>query len=242
MIARAEGAQRPRSHRWPIPTAVVVPVLDRPHRVVPLLESLACATAEPWRAVFVVDADDTDELDAVNEALDLYPVQVVGVAPGTCYAAKINAGADATDEPCIFQAADDLCFHPEWLTRAQARLRNRVHVVGTNDLYNPRVMHGKHSTHSLFTREYVDEFGTIDQPGLVMHPGYPHAYADDEAVQTARHRRMFATCRDSIVEHLHPFAGKADEDWVYLKGRSLDQAGQAVYEQRRYLWTRQFGP
>lgn len=225
----------------PHPTAVIIPVLDRPHRVTPLLESLAAATPEPWRAVFVVDGDDDDELAAVLDAEAAgFPILHVPVLPGTCYGAKINAGVLASSEPVLFQAADDLKFHPEWLTRAQSRLSDRVHVVGTNDLYNQRVVHGKHSTHSLFTRQYVMERGTIDQPGLAMHPGYPHAYVDDEFVQTARHRRAFKMARDAIVEHLHPFAKKAPEDWVYLKGRALDDAGRAVYEERRHLWNRHF--
>lgn len=240
--ASLEGRPRP-----PLATAILVPVLGRPQNVAPLLESIAENTPEPWRVVFILDDDDDDEAAAVSCAQrrlqrDPWPILAVTVPAGTCYAAKINEGARATDEPCLFQGADDLRFHPGWLTRAQARLNGRVHVVGTNDLYNPRVIHGKHSTHSLVTREYVNTWGTIDEPGLVMHPGYPHAYCDDEFVQTARSRRAFAMARDAVVEHLHPFAGKAMTDATYLKGRGLDNAGRAVYESRRSLWTRQFGP
>lgn len=239
---RPERVQRLDQTRTALPTAILVPVLGRPHRAAPLVESIEAATPEPHLTLFIADADDDDEIAAVRQVRAQWPetVRLITVKSGMCYAAKINAGIDATDEPVLFQAADDLAFHPAWLERAQARLSARVHVVGTNDLYNPRVVHGKHSTHSLFTREYVEKHGTIDEPGKFMHPGYGHAYSDDEAIQTARHRRAFATARDSIVEHLHPFAGKADDDWVYLKGRSLDDAGKAVYEARKSLWTRQF--
>lgn len=240
MSTRADLAREFRRPSGTIlPTAVIVPVLGRPHRVDPLLASLAGATPEPWHAVFVCDDDDDDERAALRGLVG-DQLSIVVVPSGTPYGAKINAGVLACDEPVLFQAADDLKFHPEWLTRAQSRLGHRCHVVGTNDLYNHRVVHGKHSTHSLFTREYVERFGTIDQPGLAMHPGYPHAYVDDEFVQTARHRRAFKMARDAVVEHLHPFAKKAPEDWVYLKGRGLDDAGRAVYESRRHLWCREF--
>jgi hypothetical protein len=46
-------------------------------------------------------------------------------------------------------------------------------------------MAGRHSTHSLVTRDYVERFGTIDEAGVVLHEGYPHEFVDDEFVQTA---------------------------------------------------------
>ena len=47
-------------------------------------------------------------------------------------------------------------------------------MVGTNDLTNKRTIRGRHSTHSLVTRDYAD-LGTIDgQPGPLFQ-GYHHA-------------------------------------------------------------------
>lgn len=216
------------------PVAIIVPVLGRPQRVEPLLASIAAATPGAHSVLFVADDDDTIELGELARC----GASWITSEPGACYARKVNLGIAATAEPVIFQAADDLHFHAGWNERAQARYANRrIHVVGTNDLYNPRVVHGRHSTHSMVSRAYIEQHGTIDEPGKLMHEGYGHCYCDDEMVQTARFRRAYATARDSIVEHLHPYAAKADEDWVYARGRSFDEQGRRVYEQRRRLWT-----
>lgn len=211
---------------------VLVPMLHRAHRVEPLLETIT-STAPEARVVFVCSPGDTDVLQAVA---DLEHITVPGPNPGD-YARKINAGVRHTSEPLVFMAADDLKFHPGWLEAATARLDDGIGVVGTNDLGSKRVMAGQHSTHSLVTREYVDRFGTIDQPGVALHEGYPHEYVDDELVQTAMRRNAWAFASDSIVEHLHPSWGKAPSDELYDQQGARMRAGYQLYRKRRRLWT-----
>lgn len=212
---------------------VIIPVLRRPHRVAPLLESLVAATPEPHRVLFVCDPDDGAERDAVDAA----GAERIDVAAN--YAGKINAGYRATTEPLMFLAADDVHFHPHWLERAVACLNDpAIGVVGTNDLGNPRVMAGLHATHSLVTRDYVDRFGTIDEVGKVLHESYPHEYVDTEFVETAKARCAWAFARDSIVEHLHPHWGKAPTDALYDAHPQRMQAGARIFKRRRYLWER----
>src|SRR5690606_39212978 len=134
------------------------------------------------------------------EALDRAGADFTTVPPGTSYAAKINAGYAATDETIYFQAADDLVFHDGWYEAALRLLWHPCHVVGTNDLGNPAVKRGKHSTHSLFTREYIEtRGGTMDMgPGVVMYPGYAHEYCDNEFVAVAKRRGAFKFAYDSV--------------------------------------------
>jgi hypothetical protein len=98
-------------------------------------------------------------------------------------------------------------------------------------------MAGDHSTHSLVTREYVDKFGTIDEPGVVLHEGYHHEFVDDEFVQTAMFRGMWAFAEDSHVEHLHPNWNKAPSDRLYRMQRRRMRLGKRVYAERKHLWT-----
>ena len=215
--------------------AIIAPVLRRPHRVLPLLESIEEHTPKPYRVVFACTTGDDAELDAVRSAgadhLEVGPWRPLGD-----YARKINAGVAATTEELIFLAADDLAFHPRWLEEAVAKLDAGIGVVGTNDLGNPRVMRGEHATHSLITRAYA-ELGTIDEPDKVLHEGYPHEFVDDEFVATARHRNAFAFAEASIVEHLHPHWGKAATDPLYDAFASRLKRGRRVFERRRRLWT-----
>jgi glycosyltransferase involved in cell wall biosynthesis len=210
--------------------AILVPVLRRPHRVRPLLDSIAAATPEPYRVLFICDPDDAAEIAAIEEA------QGKLIICAGNYAAKINMAVDLTTEPLIFLGADDLHFHEGWLGAAKAKLGPGIGVVGTNDLCSKRVMRGEHSTHSLVTREYVER-GTIDEPGKLLHEGYLHEFVDDELVATAKHRGAYVHAHGSIVEHLHPMAGKAPMDELYERQRSRMRFGRRLFRLREPLWS-----
>lgn len=216
--------------------AIIVPVLRRPHRVVPLMESVAAATPKPYRLLFVATNDDHAEVSALEAAgADFLTID----APGT-YARKINLGARSSTERLLFSAADDLDFHRGWLEAAESHFVAGVEVVGTNDLGNPRTMEGVHSTHTLFTRRYIDDVGGVidGSKGDVLHEGYPHEYCDDEFVGTAKARGVYAHALDSRVEHLHYLWGKGEDDETYRLGRSKTAVGRRIFMRRRRLWER----
>lgn len=213
--------------------AVIVPVLGRPHHIAPLVESLA-GTPEA-HVVFGCSPGDIEVIATIKDlGHDMFIVD--GPKPGD-YARKINTGYRLTDEPHLFLGASDIRFHDGWYTAATAEIEGRVGVVGTNDLGSRRVMAGNHSTHSLVTRKYVDDLGTIDRAGQVLHEEYPHEFVDDEFVQTAMHRNAFAFAFDSIVEHLHPAWGKAPTDALYEQTPLRMRQGRRIYRRRQRLWT-----
>lgn len=210
--------------------AIVVPVLNRPANVAPLIASVAAATPEPYRLLFVANDDDTAELAALEQA---GADHLVVPAIRRSWAQKINDGYRATTEPWVFTGADDIDFRPDWFERALAWADDTTGVIGTNDLWNPRVMTGAHSTHSLVRRTYADEHGTVDQLGVVLHEGYPHQFADDELVQTAMARGAYCHAFDSIVRHLRPAHG---DDATYRLGEASHPPGKRLFLTRRRLW------
>lgn len=213
--------------------AILVPMLGRPHRIVPLLASIRAATPEAF-VLFLVTPDDSQ---VRREVIRVGCEQLsVPRRPTGDYARKINTGYRATTQPHLFTAADDLHFHPGWYEAAVAKLAPGVGVVGTNDLGSPRVMAGDHSTHSLVTREYAD-LGTIDEPGKIYHEGYVHEWVDDELVGTAKRRGAWAFAFDARVEHLHPNWGKSPTDKMYANQRARMRAGHATYIKRSRLWS-----
>lgn len=219
---------------------VIVPVLRRAHRVAPLIESLHAATPEPHRVVFVASANDRPMIDEVLRVAELMPdglsLEVLAPSKVGDYARKINYVAASSAEPFLFLGADDLHFHPGWYPAARALLGDGIGVVGTQDLApTDRARTGQHATHFLVAREYVDR-GTIDEPGKLLHEGYPHEYVDDEFVGTAKKRKAWAFAADSIVEHLHPSWGKAPRDPLYDAQRQRMSAGRAVLRRRQHLW------
>jgi hypothetical protein len=209
-------------------TAVIVPVMWRPQHAAPFMASLRASTGLA-RAYAVANEDDDAAIGAWRDA----GADVI-TGPVTTFAEKVNLGAGKTAEPWLFLAGSDVAFHPGWLDHAQGAAQGgRFHVIGTNDLGNPRVQSGEHATHLLIRRSYVDELGASwDGPGVVCHEGYGHMFVDDEIVEVARRRGVFAPALGSRVEHLHPAWKKGDMDEVYELGLSHWNADKALFGKR----------
>jgi hypothetical protein len=219
--------------------AVLVPVLGRPANAAPLAESLAAST-DRARLVFVCTWADLDQISAVAETGAEAILADWQPGPGD-YARKIQVGYDATDEPLVLLGADDLRFRPGWL-EAVERVAEEfdVGVVGTNDLGNPVVVRGEHSTHPVVRRCYIDSRGgVVDYPGMVYWPGYDHNGVDVELVETAKARGCYAHAHDAIIEHLHPLWRKAEEDATYRKGMTRARQDHRLVEARRRIWERE---
>jgi hypothetical protein len=215
---------------------VAVPVLNRPKRAQPVAASLTeSQQAVPLRLLFVCTKADTAELQAVRATGHDYIT--LKWHPGD-YSRKINLAATMLqdNEEWLFTGADDLFFHPGWADHALAcAARFKQQVVGTNDLGNPSVKRGHHSTHSLIHRDYI-ETGTIDTPGHIYHEGYSHNWCDVEMIETAKARRQFVFCGRARVEHLHPHWHKAEMDATYTKGLAEFKADRRLFNQRRRMW------
>jgi hypothetical protein len=97
-------------------------------------------------------------------------------------------------------------------------------------------MAGEHSTHSLVTREYADNWGTIDGPGQILCEAYPHEYCDDELVGTAKWRNAWAWA-DARVLHEHPnWRSDVPVDEVYAGQRRRMAIGRRIFNRRRHRW------
>jgi hypothetical protein len=206
---------------------ILTPVLARPHRVEPLLESIRETTPEPYRVLFICDPSDTAEREAVAKA-DAEELTV-----GGSWARKVNVGVTATSERLIFAGADDLNFRAGWFEAAKRRIEEGAQVVGVNDLIRRR---RDHATHFLMTRSYAQR-PTIDGRRGPCFEGYSGWYVDDELIATARKRDCYAYAQDSHVEHLHPSARKAPDDATYRKARGFIRQDKRRFERREPLWT-----
>jgi hypothetical protein len=135
--------------------------------------------------------------------------------------------------------SDDILFHPGWFDAClavAARIPGGACVVGTNDLCNPRVKSGHHSTHPLVNRDYIACGGVIDDPTRVLPEVYGHWFVDDEFVQTAQFRGTYVHAHDALVEHFHPAFGKAENDATYDLSKETVAADRALFNRRRSLW------
>jgi hypothetical protein len=208
-------------------TAVLVPAM-RFKNAERFMASLRASTG--LATVYAIAAPGEDEAEAAwREA----GAEVLMTSQGTTFATRMNAGYSLTTEPWVFVTGDDVTFRAGWLDHAQAVAGDRFHVVGTNDLSNPRVTSGEHATHMLIRRSYIDETGASwDGPKNVCHEGYRHWYVDDEMVLASKQRNVWAMALGSVVEHHHPLFGKADNDEVYELGQSFSAQDRKLFEER----------
>lgn len=213
---------------------VLIPVLDRPAAAAPVVASIRSSTPHA-RILFLCSPGDDAEIAAAL-ATGANVTVVPWQAGSGDWARKQNHGFRDGVEEWVFLGADDLVFHSGWFYACirQHEIAGAC-VVGTNDLGNARVVAGRHSTHSLVHRDYL-ECGTIDEDGLIVHEGYDHQFADDEFVQTAIARGTYAHAGDARVEHLHPNWGKAQDDATYRKGQQQFAQDRVLFERRQQFW------
>lgn len=214
---------------------ILIPALDRPHRVAPLVESIAATCPDDTRAIFILDHGDKAEFEAVNEAIIAHDPLVGVMFCDGGYPRKINRGALAfrNDADLFFLGADDLEFQPGWYRSAKAPIYGETQVIGVNDLI-PRTR--DHQTHFLLSRDYLNR-GQIDgEPGL-LHEGYEHCCTDDELIAVAKYRGAYAYAEKACVKHLHPMVGEPT-DHVYEKGMSSLKGDRRRFHRREKLWKR----
>jgi len=220
--------------------SIVIPVLNRPHRAAAVATSIFSNTEVEIELFFVCTPGDTAEIDAclgTGEEIIVTPWQA---GPGD-FAKKQNLAYTHTTAPYILLAADDLDFEPGWDTRALAVARRSLAgVIGTQDDANPLVKKGRHSTHPLVSRDYIDTVGGTwhDGPGIVYHEGYAHQYVDTELVAAAMNRGEWAFAHTSVVRHLHPMyphrgIGRTPMDDTYRKALEDAHADKTLYLARQ---------
>lgn len=224
--------------------AVICPVLGRPKNARPLADSFR-ESASDAHLVFVCSPGDDDEVEACLETLDPsrnVRVEFAGWPSGRAdYSRKIQLGYDLADAPYVLCGADDLRFHPGWDT-ALLRIAEEfdVGVVGTADLGNGAVIAGKHSTHPLVARGYIDSMGgSWGEPGIVYHAGYSHNYVDVELVELAKRRGCYAHCHQAVIEHNHPLWRKGVMDDTYRLGQRDVKADRVLFETRQREWMKE---
>ncbi len=225
--------------------SVLIPVLGRPQNALPVVDSIRAHTTVEYEIIFLCSPRDDAQI-AACAATDSIEVstRVITVpwtsGPGDA-ARKWNRGYEASVFSFVFCAADDVEFTPGWDTEAlRVAEQTGAGMIGTNDDANPLVRRGRHSTHSLFRRSYIDKIGGtfFDGPGVMYHEGYKHQYIDNEAVKAATDRREWAFAARSLVRHHHPMYDKTVAmDTTYKKALGDASEDAALYRSRLHQWS-----
>ncbi len=228
----------PRRLRHPPVTepslCILVPVLGRPERALPLAVSIRETTTLPHRVLYLCSPGDP----AAEAYKKIGEVRTVSWDPGPGdFALKTTYGISISSEPWIFFGSTDLEFESGWDRAAlNVSYETGKRVIGTNDDANPLVKRGGHFTHPLVHRSYIEEYGVVDEPGAFYSSAYDHQSVDVEAYETARLHGEIAFARYSVVRHLHPIWHTAPMDETYTKALAKGKEDQALFLSRRHLW------
>lgn len=214
---------------------ILIPMLGRPDRAQAVADSIFEHTQVPYEIVFLCNGND-DETARACLATGARMFYVDDERRPGDYARKINYGFISTESPYVFTGACDLEFRDGWDTAAIALSEKEdAGVIGTNDGANPLVIRGKHSTHSLVSRRYIERVGGtwFDGPGILFHEGYDHQFVDNELVQAAQDRKEWAFSKRSFVRHLHPFYGGLKMDETYKTSLAHGREDAAIFAERQ---------
>lgn len=217
-----------------LPTAILVPSLDRPHRLRDVVANIHENTPEEHFILFCVsDKESKTILDELDEwYLD------DSDAEDHRYVTRMNKLiAYLDDAETVFFGSDDVIHHRGWLSAALRVMEQGPSVVVVNDLHNIS------GTQAVVRREYLER-AVFDAPGLAFHPGYHHNFADNEMFFTASQQGEYARALDSIVEHIHPFFGGTKRigwDKTYENAQKGWDKDLALWEARSKL-IEEFGP
>lgn len=210
---------------------IFIPSLHRPHRISDIISNIRTQTSVKHKIYFIFEKDDFTSIQLAENQ----KCEVVINEGSPSYAGAINTAFKKSKGECFFMGADDLLFHEDWDIPAR-KLLDYYGVVGTNDLYNPNVLDGRTSTHSLVSRKYINEYGgTADNSFPVLFE-YKHNYCDTEFIDTAKKRGQFKPCLESVVEHLHWSRGMSGKDATYDKGDMTAGEDHQTFTKRSHLW------
>jgi glycosyltransferase involved in cell wall biosynthesis len=220
--------------------AVLVPAVNRPENVQRLVESFNRTNDGTATLYYILDPDQTEQIEAVEKAGALW----FPATRGTSYASKMNEGFEKTTESFVFLAGDDVEFTHGWIEAARD-LSDRYDVIGTNDsepgrIRNPQVAAGKHADHFFVRRFYVlDQGSSLEGPGVLCPEAYYHFFTDKEMIQLAKARGVFTPCLSSVVIHHHPGYDAREDlrqaDPTYMKAVEFSEMDQIAFRRRAGL-------
>jgi hypothetical protein len=199
---------------------VIVPSRGRPQHLPRIVEAWAATGAFDRAALmFAVDADDP-EIDAYREAFDeIAPAEVL-LSIATCWrpmVAKLNRTALRHSEVPFalgFAGDDHLPRTYGWA----GRYLDELHSLGTGIVYGDDGMRGEElPTQWAMTSDIVRILGRM------VPCDVDHLYCDNAVRELGKEAGCLRYLPDVLVEHLHPFAGKAEPDEGYARVNHPEQ-------------------
>lgn len=206
---------------------VIVPSRSRPEQARSLIGAFRDTCTAATRLVFAIDADDPrggDYADVLLEGAGLVEQPPGSMVSALNHAAGIQMGDDEPPFALGFMG-DDHCPRSHGWDRAYL---DALHELGTGIVYGNDLLQGeKIPTQVAITSDIVRALGFMAPPTLT------HLYVDNFWKDLGQRAGCLRYLPEVIIEHRHPFAGKANWDAGYARvnDSTMYQRDQAAYGQ-----------
>ena len=185
---------------------ILVPSRGRPENIIRLMDAWSTTTTRNTRLLILVDDDDPK----LDEYLAITNIDIQ-VGPRLRIGGTLNTVAPIEATKCFaigFMGDDHLPRTKGWDDRFLTALKEaRVGVAWGNDLY-----HGANlPTAVVMTSNIVTTLGYFVMPGGI------HLFLDNFWLAIGRGLDSAHYLDDVIIEHIHPYFGKAEFDKTYTE-------------------------
>ena len=192
----------------------IVPSRERPHKIVDLIAAWD-ETREGDTELFVAVDDDDPKLDAYRKILrDAPPWVSWRIAPRMRMIGTLNHWATKLShkyEVIGFMGDDHRPRTPAW----DITVKNFVLLGGKSVVYGNDLLQGVNlPTQVALPARWVEALGWMAPPALT------HLFADTFWKSLGAELERITYLPDVIIEHMHPIAGKAVWDDVYVEVNS----------------------
>jgi len=208
-----------------VSVSIIIPTRQRLDRLLHTITSLRDAGATGLTELVIVVDNDPEIYDYLK-AKHLADILIYNTERLEAVASW-NTGAAMANGDYLFTGADDIIFKPGWLDRALEAMQSRNYgVVAINDMHNGP---DGPATHVLINRQFSrDHLG-----GVLWCPHYVHYFIDTEVKIRAATIGRFHWCKEAIVEHQHPAAGKAKNDSLYQESQKWWEQDERTFNERQ---------
>lgn len=190
---------------------VLVPTRGRPHNAARLLQAWSQTTRADAGLVFGVDDDDP----SISDYRRVIPDAQIFVGPrmGLCATTNVMALAAAqAGFPYLGSIGDD---HLPRTVGWDAMVIEALRAVPLSIVYGDDLMQGE----GLATAAFMDS-AIVLALGYMAPPTMHHLYIDNSWMELGRALGTLRYLPGVVIEHLHPAAGKAEDDETYRAGTS----------------------
>lgn len=211
---------------------VIIPSRGRPHSVTELAETFANTTRDQNTRLWIaVDSDDPDigeyQDAAVTATVDAQ-VTVMAVIGGYMSAALNEAAGVATNDPTVeaigFMGDDHRPRTPGWDTIYLTALRKM----------GPGIVYGDDGLQAeALPTQCAMSASIVRALGWMCPPVLRHLWIDNFWLDLGRAAGCLRYLHNVLIEHMHPYNGKAEMDTGYERVNSLEMIDhdRDAYEQ-----------